>query len=113
MERPRTWPPDRGGTGATSAVEVALIDAAVDSYVGWLEESAAVRRAYRRWAGAARTDRRGAFAAYVAALDQEERAGTRYAHVIAYFHSVRLQPSRRPPRPGWRLARRAGRRARS
>src|SRR4051794_40522394 len=109
MERPRTWPPDRGGAAATSVVEVALIDAAVDSYVGWLEESAAVRRAYRRWAGAARTDRRGAFAAYVAALDQEERAGTRYAQVLAYFHSVRLQQSRRPPRPVWRLARRPAR----
>ena len=72
-----------------SFVEVALIDAAVDSYVDWREESAAVRRAYRRWAGAARRDRPGAFAAYMAALDREERAGVRYAQVIAYFHTVR------------------------
>jgi len=113
MERPRTWPPAPGGGAATSVVEVALIDAAVDSYVDWREESAAVRRAYRRWAGAVRSDRAGAFAAYVAALDQEERAGARYAQVVAYFHSVRLKQSRARPRTAWRLAgRRPGRRIR-
>jgi hypothetical protein len=87
-------------------VEVALIDAAVDSYVDWREESAAVRRAYRRWAGADRSERPGAFAAYVAALDQEERAGARYGQVIAYFHSVRLKQPRARPRRTWRLGRR-------
>jgi hypothetical protein len=113
MERPRTWPPDRGGGAATSVVEVALIDAAVDSYVDWREESAAVRRAYRRWADAVRTDRPGAFAAYVAALDQEERAGTRYAQVIAYFRSVRLKQPHERLRAAWRLGgRRSGRRTR-
>ena len=97
----------------TSVVEVALIDAAVDSYVDWREESAAVRRAYRHWAGAARADRPGAFAVYVAALDREERAGTRYAQVIAYFHSVRVKRSRARPRSGWPLGRRRpGRRTR-
>jgi hypothetical protein len=113
MEQPRTGPPDRGGAAATSVVEVALIDAAVDSYVDWREESAAVRRAYRCWAGAARADRPGAFAAYVAALDQEERAGTRYAQVIAYFDSVRLDRSPARPRTARRLGGlRSGRRAR-
>jgi type II secretory pathway component PulK len=94
-------------------VEVALIDAAVDSYVDWREESAAVRRAYRRWAGADRGERPGAFPAYVAALDQEERAGRRYAQVIAYFHSVRLKRARVRRRRAWRLRLpRAGRGAR-
>ena len=94
-------------------MEVALIDAAVDSYVDWREESAAVRRAYRRWADAAGTDRPCAFAAYVAALDQEERAGARYAQVLAYFHSVRLNRPRPWPRAAWRLGgRRPGRRTR-
>ena len=88
MERPGTWPPDAGGGAATSVVEVALIDAAVDSYVNWREESAAVRRAYRGWAAAERGQRPGAYAAYVAALDREERAGTRYAHVLAYFQAT-------------------------
>ena len=97
----------------TSVVEVALIDAAVDSYVDWREESAAVRHAYRRWAAADRSERRRAFAAYVAALDQEERAGRRYAQVIAYFHSVRLKQSRVRRRRAWRLrVPRAGRRTR-
>jgi hypothetical protein len=113
MERPRTRPSDRGGAAATSVVEVALIDAAVDLYVDWREESAAVRRAYRRWVDAAGIDRRAAFAAYVAALDQEERAGTRYAQVLAYFHSVRLDPPPPRLRAAWRLGgRRSGRRAR-
>jgi hypothetical protein len=94
-------------------VEVALIDAVVDSYAEWREESAAVRRAYGRWAGAARSDRPCAFAAFVAALDQEERAGTRYAQVIAYFHSVRREHSAAKPRGAWRFRRRRpGRRAR-
>jgi hypothetical protein len=114
MERPRTWPPASGGGAAASVVEVALIDAAVDSYVDWREESAAVRRAYRRWAGAEPTDRSCAFAAYVAALDQEERAGARYAQVLAYFHSVRLKRPRDRPRTAWRLGGlRPGRRIRS
>src|SRR4051812_50204805 len=94
MERPRTWPPAPGGGGATSVVEVALIDAAVDSYVDWREESAAVPRAYRRWAGAVRSDRARALAAYVAALDQEERAGAPHAQVLAYFPRARLQQPR-------------------
>jgi hypothetical protein len=91
-----------------SFVEVALIDAAVDSYVDWREASAAARGAYGGWARAARGDRPGAFAAYVAALDREERAGTRYAQVIAYFHMVR-RPRRDRARPRWAAARRGGR----
>jgi hypothetical protein len=93
-----------------SFVEHTLIDAAVDSYVDWREESAAVRRAYRRWAGAARRDRPGAFAAYVAALDREERAGTCYAQVIAYFNAARRpRRDRVRPRTRWAVGRRDGR----
>jgi hypothetical protein len=91
-----------------SFMEHTLIDAAVDSYVGWREESAAVRRAYRRWAGAARRDRPDAFAAYVAALDREERAGTRYAQAIAYVRTVR-RPRRGRVRARWAPGRRDAR----
>jgi hypothetical protein len=88
MERPRSRLPARRGRRDASFVENALVDAAVDCYVDWREESAAVRRAYRGWATAERPERPGAFAAYVAALDREERAGDRYAHVLAYFHAT-------------------------
>jgi hypothetical protein len=88
MERPASWLPVRRARQRASLVESALVDAAVDCYVDWREESAAVRRAYRGWAAAERGHRPGAFAAYVAALDREERAGTRYAHVLAYFQAT-------------------------
>jgi hypothetical protein len=91
-----------------SMVEVALIDAAVDSYVDWREASGAARRAYGRWAGAERGDRPGAFAAYVAALDREERAGTRYAQAIAYVRTVR-RPRRGRVRARWAPGRRDAR----
>jgi hypothetical protein len=88
MERPGSWLPVRHGGRRVSYVETALVDATLDRYVDWREASAAVRHAYRRWAAASRPDRRGAFAAYAHALDREERAGARYAHVLAYFQAT-------------------------
>ena len=66
--------------------ETPPIAAAVDAYVDWREESTAVWDSYRRWTDAAGEDRPGAFAAYVAALDREARAGDRYATVVADYH---------------------------
>jgi hypothetical protein len=88
MERPASWLPARRPRRNASFFEAALVDAAVDSYVDWREESAAVRRAYRDWAAAERIERPGAFAGYIAALDREARASTRYAHVLAYFQAT-------------------------
>lgn len=62
--------------------QAVLVDAAIDSYVDWREESAEVRQAYRRWSDASRQDRRVAFAAYAAALDREALASDLYAAVI-------------------------------
>jgi hypothetical protein len=60
----------------------ALIDAIMDGYVSWREESAAVEKAYREWVGARREDRAVAFAAYSAAVDREEYAAEDYRRLI-------------------------------
>lgn len=59
-----------------------LGDALIDLYVDWKEECSAVQFAYERWRRASRDERAGAFAAYNAALDREERASDVYAAVI-------------------------------
>lgn len=59
-----------------------LIDAAMDSYVDWRQESAAVELAYRRCQQAASHDRDRAFDEYLAALDREEQAANEYQSFI-------------------------------
>jgi hypothetical protein len=59
-----------------------LIEAAMDAYVDWRQQSAGVYAAYRRWSVANSTDAALAFAAYVAALDREERASRSYAEAL-------------------------------
>jgi hypothetical protein len=59
-----------------------LIDAVMDGYVDWREESSAVELAYRRWVQAAAGDRELAFDAYLAALDREESAANEYRRLI-------------------------------
>ena len=61
-----------------------LIDDAVDAYLEWREQSAAVQDAYRRWTTAAPGDTRVAFAAYVAALDREDQASIWFAQIVRY-----------------------------
>ena len=55
-------------------IEAWRADAFLEGYVSWREASEAVRTSYERWRGGQRSDRRLAFAAYTAALDQEEHA---------------------------------------
>jgi hypothetical protein len=64
-----------------------LIDAMMDSYVGWREECAAVDKAYRDWLSARREDRTVAFATYTAALDREESAAADYRRLIEHAES--------------------------
>jgi hypothetical protein len=52
------------------------------SYVRWREGCEAVRGAYERWVGVEERDRAVAFAAYHAALDQEERAARAYRQCV-------------------------------
>jgi len=55
-----------------------LVDATIDRYLNWREESADVDLAYRRWVNGAHADRGLHYAAYVEALDREEHAAREY-----------------------------------
>ena len=67
------------------------VDAMIDAYVAWREESLGVWSAYRAWSAATEADVELAFANYRAALDREGQAATTYAH---FSHQVE-QLSRR------------------
>lgn len=60
-----------------------LIDAVMDGYVAWREESASVEVAYGDWQRAEPGQRTLAFSTYFAALDREERAAQTYRRLIA------------------------------
>ena len=70
---------DRINTG----VEEFVLDDVIDAYAEWHEQSLGVWLAYRRWSEAPPEDLQLRFAAYVAALDQEQRACDVYAATIA------------------------------
>ena len=59
-----------------------LIDAVMDGYVSWREESAAVESAYRNWRQAAPNDEAILFDDYIAALDREEHAASEYRRLV-------------------------------
>jgi hypothetical protein len=65
-------------TGQPAAVPTQLVDAAIDAYVTWREESAAVTAAYESWICASRDQRTTAYEAYAAALGREEDAASAY-----------------------------------
>jgi hypothetical protein len=59
------------------------IDELLEGYVSWREACGAVWRAYEQWIASDRGERALAYAAYLAALDGEERAAWTYAHHTA------------------------------
>ena len=59
-----------------------VVDAVIDRYVAWREQSAAVNSAYAAWSRAPVADREPAFEHYVTALDREEHAAAAYRRVI-------------------------------
>jgi hypothetical protein len=59
-----------------------LVDAVMDRYVAWREESVAVDTAYANERRAPSGDCALLFAAYLAALDREERAADDYQRMI-------------------------------
>jgi hypothetical protein len=59
-----------------------LIDAVMDGYVSWREESAAVEAAYRNWRRAAPDEEAIAFDDYTTALDREEHAASEYRRLV-------------------------------
>jgi hypothetical protein len=60
----------------------ALIDEAMDRYVEWREECAAVYDAYAYWTNAPMEETDLPFAAYSAALDREQSAATVYGRAL-------------------------------
>jgi hypothetical protein len=67
---------------AVSSSGSLLFDALIEGYVTWREESAAVTATYENWARAPRGEHATAYAAYVTALDSEERAASAYRHLV-------------------------------
>jgi hypothetical protein len=57
-------------------------DAALRHYVSWREHSHAVRLAYQQWTESARSERKPAYAEYLAALYREGHAARVYADEI-------------------------------
>jgi hypothetical protein len=64
-------------------VDRQLVDEAIEAYVDWREECAAVWDASDRWGNIPRVDAAVAFSASRAALDREECASHAYAGVLA------------------------------
>ena len=59
-----------------------LVDRVLDRYVEWRQTTGDVADTYGRWCVAQRCDVAPRFAAYIAALDQEETAAGTYAESI-------------------------------
>jgi len=66
----------------TRAARLERLDALMDSYLHWRDESRAVAESYRNWRSAPRIGRDGAFDEYLAALDREEHAACGYRRVV-------------------------------
>ncbi len=69
-------------SSACEPARTRLVDAIMDRYLTWREESAAVAALYERWARAPREDRADAFAAYLVGLEYEEHAASAYRSLV-------------------------------
>ena len=67
-------------SAATPSAE--LIDAVMDAYITWREDSAAVDASYRTWRHAPVHERALSYDNYVAALDREELAANEYMRLV-------------------------------
>jgi hypothetical protein len=59
-----------------------MLNAAMDAYLDWRDQCAAVSKAYRAWAAARKPDSEPAWRAYVTALEDEARASATYAAAV-------------------------------
>ncbi|MBV8462448.1 MAG: hypothetical protein JO368_04085 [Acidimicrobiales bacterium] len=59
-----------------------LVDELLAYYIDWRRDAAAVTSAYREWSAASGAEGPLRFAAYMAALDQEQSSADRYALVL-------------------------------
>lgn len=65
-----------------------FLDALMDSYINWRNDSRAVEESYRRWTASTGGDRGLAFDQYLLALDREERAAYGYRHALEHAQSA-------------------------
>lgn len=96
LRKPPTWIPSlataRAESRAQGAWPDAWVDALIDSHVEWREECEAVARAYERWTGSERAERRLAYAAYRAALEREEKAAAEYQVAVTQLVGAAGEP---------------------
>jgi hypothetical protein len=85
--------PKRSSRCAVSRTQ--LVDAVMDGYVQWREESSAVAASHQGWRFAPRDERAIAFDQYVVALDREEQAALAYQRLIELAHAARPAPDAR------------------
>jgi hypothetical protein len=71
---------------STGADRLEHLDATMDSYLKWRDESRAVAESYRMWSLAAGQERDAAFDRYVEAVDREEQAARGYRRVVERAH---------------------------
>jgi hypothetical protein len=62
-----------------------LVDDLLDGYVDWRESTRVVTDTYARWFFASGPERTPRFAAYIAALDQEQNTAAAYAEAATDF----------------------------
>ena len=65
-----------------------LLDAIMERYLSWHDETRAVAESYRVWSVAVGRERGVAFERYVAALDREEHAACGYRRSLASAHAA-------------------------
>jgi len=88
--------PSTGKDGREQPPAVAvLVDDMVACYANWREAAAGVRDTHRRWREA-NNEHRDGFAAYMAALDQEQSAAARYAQIVTDLERWLRRPTAQP-----------------
>lgn len=79
----------------THTARVELLEALMESYLHWRDESRGVAESYRNWRFASPPDRDVAFDKYVAALDREEHAACGYRRVVEQTQAAQTGPESR------------------
>ena len=73
---------------SSELLEPHVVDALVEGYVAWREESASASESYKSFSHASGRERGTAYAAYLAALDREEAAARSYRLAIEAAHAA-------------------------
>lgn len=80
----------RAPVAAAKAIDSSVMDALFECYLDWQASCQMVADAHARWREAVSGDRGTAFAAYMAALEDEEDASSEYAELIGAATDQRL-----------------------